>query len=278
MVKRFKPTTPSRRHLTVRNPGQFDAERPLKALTASMRKTGGRNNQGIITIRHRGGGNKRRYRIIDFHQIDKRDILGKVEAIEYDPNRTAFIARVLYVDGERRYILAPEGLRKGDKVKTFSGAGDAEVGYRMQLKYIPTGTAVHNIALKQNGGGKIIRSAGSAAQVMAKEGNYVTLLLPSKETRLVIADAFASIGQVSNADHMNITIGKAGRNRWKGVRPTVRGTAMNPVDHPHGGGEGRQPIGLKHPKTPWGKPALGVKTRKPKKYSRRLIVSRRKKK
>lgn len=277
MVRKYSPTTPSRRFMTGRNSGLFDVEKPLKSLTVSIKKHGGRNNQGVITIRHHGGGHKRNYRVVDFSQLDKLDVKGVVEAIEYDPNRTAFIARILYIDGERRYILAPENLKIKDTVIALSGSGEPNIGTRMQLKYIPLGTAIHNVALKPNTAGKIVRSAGSAAHLTAKEGNYVTIMLPSKETRLVPGNAWATIGQMSNTDSMNITLGKAGRSRWMGIRPTVRGTAMNPVDHPHGGGEGRQPIGLKNPKTPWGKPALGVRTRKSKKYSNKFIISRRKK-
>jgi large subunit ribosomal protein L2 len=247
---------------------------PLKSLTTGMKRAYGRNNQGKITTRHKGGGVKRRYRLIDFIQ-NKFDIPARVEHLEYDPNRSARIALLVFRDGERRYILAPEELKRGDTVIFYSGRGAVETGNRLQLRYIPQGTLVYNIELTPDGGGKLVRSAGTAAQVLASEGGYTQLKMPSSEIRLVPETARASIGQVSNIEHSSIVLGKAGRSRWLGVRPAVRGSAMNPVDHPHGGGEGRQPLGMP-PKTPWGKKAYGVKTRKRKKKSSRLIVRRRK--
>jgi len=247
---------------------------PLKSLTKGMKRSSGRNNQGRITSRSRGGGHKKLYRLIDFKQ-DKIDIPSRVETIEYDPNRSARIALVIYADGEKRYILAPIGLKVNDEIQTSSGKGTLEVGNRMKLKFIPPGTIVHNIELQPGKGGQLVRSAGSGAQVLATEGKYTTLKMPSGEVRMILAENFATIGQVSNPEHMHISLGKAGRSRWLGRRPKVRGSAMNPVDHPHGGGEGRQPLGMP-PKTPWGKPARGVKTRKVKKSSAKLILKRRK--
>jgi large subunit ribosomal protein L2 len=253
--------------------GQITAERPLKALLEPLRKTGGRNNQGRITVRHRGGGHKRMLRIIDFRR-DKDGIPARVATIEYDPNRSAHIALLHYADGEKRYILAPVGLEVGQTVVSGPEV-DIKPGNALPLRNIPLGTMVHNVELRPGQGGKLVRAAGSAAQIMAKEGDYVQLRMPSGEIRLVHANCRATVGQVSNVDHENVTIGKAGRARWLGIRPTVRGVVMNPVDHPHGGGEGRSPIG-RHPVTPWGKPALGVKTRKKNKPSDRLILKRRK--
>lgn len=249
-------------------------KKPEKRLLLSLQRSAGRTNSGRITVRHRGGGVKRLYRIVDFGQ-EKMNLPGKVTAIEYDPNRTAFIALVLYNDGEKRYILSPDKLNVGDEI-ICSEKAEIKTGNRMKLKNIPVGTQVFNIELMPGQGGKIIKSAGSSAQVAAQEGNYAQLQMPSGEVRRFFSDCFASIGQVSYPEHRYEVIGKAGRMRLKGWRPTVRGTAMNPVDHPHGGGEGRQPIGLKHPKTPWGKPALGVKTRK-KKWTDKMIIQRRKK-
>jgi large subunit ribosomal protein L2 len=248
---------------------------PLKNLTVGFQRAVGRNNQGRITTRHRGGGVKRSYRIVDFKQ-NKMDVPAKIFAIEYDPNRTTRIARLHYKDGEKRYILAPEGVKAGDYVVT-SEKTKLQPGNRMKLRNIPQGTIVHNIELHPGKGGQAIRSAGSGATVLAHEGDYVQVVLPSSEVRNFHGDCMASIGQLSNAEHSTINIGKAGRNRHLGWRPAVRGTAMNPVDHPHGGGEGRQPIGLKYPKTPWGKHALGVRTRNKKKKSWKFIVRRRKK-
>lgn len=254
----------------------LDKVAPLKPLTRGFKKAVGRNNQGKVTSRHKGSGVKKRYRIIDFKQ-DKLDISAKVSSIEYDPNRSARIALLSYKDGEKRYILAPDGLKAGDLIMSYKNRGPIEVGNRMKLKYIPQGTAVHNIELMPESGGKLVRSAGAAAGVLASENGYTQLKMPSSEIRLVSENSKASIGQVSNIEHMHIVFGKAGRSRWLGIRPKVRGSAMNPVDHPHGGGEGRQPLGM-HPKTPWGKPAYGVKTRKKKKKSSKLIIRRRIKK
>lgn len=249
--------------------------KPLKSLTVGLRSRAGRNNQGRVTARHRGGGVKRSYRLIDFKQ-DKLNVPAKVFSIEYDPNRTVRIARLHYADGEKRYILAPDGLKAGDRLVSAEKTA-LEPGNRMKLKNIPQGTAIHNIELHPGKGGQLIRSAGAAATVLAHEGEYVQVVLPSSEVRKFHGDVMASIGRLSNIEHSSIKIGKAGRSRYLGRRPEVRGSAMNPVDHPHGGGEGRQPIGLKHPKTPWGKPALGVKTRNKKKKSWKFIVRRRKK-
>ncbi len=247
---------------------------PLKSLTTGFQRAVGRNNQGRITSRHRGGGVKRRYRIIDFKQ-NKIDIPAKVFSVEYDPNRTTRIALLHYADGEKRYILAPEGVKVGKEI-IVSEKTKLEPGNRMRLKNIPQGTTVHNIEMHPGKGGQLIRSAGTGATVLAHEGKYVQIILPSSEVRKFHGDVMASIGQLSNTEHSSIVIGKAGRARYLGRRPKVRGTAMNPVDHPHGGGEGRQPIGLKYPKTPWGKHALGVKTRNKKKKSSKFIVRRRK--
>jgi large subunit ribosomal protein L2 len=275
MPKKYKPTTPARRQMMGYDFSNLSKVEPLKKLTAGFKRSKGRNNQGRITTRHRGGGVKRLYRLIDFKQ-EKMDIPAKVFSIEYDPNRTARIARLHYADGEKRYILAPEGLKVGDEI-IVSEKTDLKPGNRMRLKNIPQGTIIHNIELSPNKGGELVRSAGSGATVLAHEGKYVQVVLPSSEIRRFHGDVMASIGQLSNVEHSSITIGKAGRSRLLGRRPAVRGSAMNPVDHPHGGGEGRQGIGLKYPKTPWGKPALGVKTRNKKKKSGKFIVRRRKK-
>lgn len=253
----------------------LSAVAPLKSLTVGLRKRAGRNNQGRITVRHQGGGHKRTYRLIDFKQ-NKKDIPAKVFSIEYDPNRSVRIARLHYIDGEKRYILAPEGMKAGDKV-IVSDRAPLEPGNRMMLKNIPQGTAVHNLEFHPGKGGQIVKSAGSAATVLAHEGKNVQVVLPSSEVRMFHHESMASVGRLSNVEHNTIVIGKAGRSRHMGIRPAVRGSAMNPVDHPHGGGEGRQPIGLRYPKTPWGKHALGVKTRKPRKKSGLFIVRRRKK-
>ncbi len=251
-------------------------EKPLKSLTKGSKRSVGRNNQGKITTRHKGAGVKKRYRAIDFIQ-NKVGIPGKITSLEYDPNRTARIALVVYADGEKRYILAPKNIKVGDEIITDKKTSLA-IGNRMYLRNIPQGTLVHNVELFPEQGGRIAKSAGSVITVMAKEGKYVQLQMPSSEIRQVLDTCMASIGQVSNIEHSSITIGKAGRSRKMGIRPTVRGSVMNPVDHPHGGGEGKQGIGLKYPKTPWGKPALGVKTRNVKKASQKFIVRRRKKK
>jgi len=272
-IKKYRPTSPGRRFVTVADFKELTATEPEKSLLAPLKKTGGRNNQGRITVRHRGGGHKRLYRIIDFKR-DKDGVPARVASIEYDPNRSARIALLHYADGEKRYILAPAGLEVGQTVVSGAGA-DIKPGNTLPLRNIPTGTLIHNLELRPGQGGKVVRSAGAAAQLMAKEGEFAHVRLPSGEVRLFPLDCRATIGQVGNIEHENITVGKAGRNRWLGIRPTVRGVVMNPVDHPHGGGEGRSPIG-RHPVTPWGKPALGVKTRKKNKPSDRLIVQRRK--
>lgn len=271
-VKKYKPTTPGRRGMTVSTFEEITKKEPEKSLTVALNKTGGRNMYGRITMRHRGGGHKRKYRIIDFKR-DKDGVPAKVAAIEYDPNRSARIALLHYVDGEKRYIIAPDGLAVGQVVESGPDA-DIKVGNALPLANIPAGTVVHNIELQPGKGGQLARSAGASAQIMAKEGKYVTLRLPSGEFRMVHQNCRATIGQVGNLDHENIVIGKAGRSRYMGKRPHVRGVAMNPVDHPHGGGEGRAPVGRPSPVTPWGKPTLGTKTRK-KKASDRLIVRRR---
>lgn len=275
MTKAYKPTTPGRRQMLGYDFSNLSHVDPLKSLTGGFRRAVGRNNQGRVTSRHRGGGVKRLYRAVDFRQ-DKMNIPAKVYSIEYDPNRTVRIALLHYADGEKRYILAPEGLRAGGKILVTDKTA-LEPGNRMKLKNVPQGTIIHNIELHPGKGGQLIRSAGSGATVLAHEGEYVQVVLPSSEVRKFHGEVMASIGQLSNAEHSTIVLGKAGRARYLGRRPKVRGTAMNPVDHPHGGGEGRQPIGMPHPKTPWGKPALGVKTRKRKKKSWKFIVRRRKK-
>ena len=270
-VKKFKPTSPGRRFVTVSTFDEVTADKPEKSLLEPLKKQSGRNNKGRVTVRHRGGGHKRQYRLIDFKR-NKDGIPAKVVSIEYDPNRSARIALLNYADGEKRYILAPLGLETGMTV--ISGPDvDIKVGNTLPLKNIPLGTMIHNLELYPKAGGQLVRSAGAAAQLMAKESKYAHIRMPSGEMRLLLQECRATIGQVGNVDHENITVGKAGRNRWAGKRPTVRGVVMNPVDHPHGGGEGRSPIG-RNPVTPWGKPALGARTRK-KKPSDRLIVKRR---
>lgn len=275
-IKIYKGTTPSRRNMSGYSFEEITKSKPEKSLTSGGRKHAGRNNQGKITIRHQGGGHKQLYRIIDFKQRDKLGIPGVVKAVEYDPNRTSYIMLVSYADGEKRYHLAPEGIKVGTTIVSNSKA-KVEKGNRMAIKNIPQGYEIHNVELNLNRGGQIVRSAGSKARVVAVEGEFAQIEMPSGEVRLINKECFASIGAVSNIDHNIIKIGKAGRNRWKGIRPTVRGKAMNPIDHPHGGGEGNQPIGLPQPRTPWGMPALGLKTRK-RKYSDRLIVKDRRKK
>jgi len=272
-IKSFKPYSPSRRFMTVSTFEEITTDKPEKSLLAPLKSHGGRNQQGKLTVRHQGGGHKRRYRIIDFKR-NKDGIPAKVATIEYDPNRSARIALLHYVDGEKRYILAPNGLQVGDMVESGPEA-DIKVGNALPLKNIPVGTMIHNIELKIGKGGQMVRSAGAAAQLMAKEGDYATLRMPSGEVRKVHINCRATIGQVGNLDHENITIGKAGRSRWLGRRPAVRGVAQNPIDHPHGGGEGHSPVGRKHPVTKWGKCAMGAKTRR-KKASDKLIVRRRK--
>ena len=271
-VKRYKPTSPARRFMTVHAYDEITATKPERSLLEDQRKTGGRNNTGRITVRHIGGGNRRKYRIIDFKR-DKTDIPATVKTIEYDPNRSANIALVCYADGAKRYILAPVGLNVGDKIISSTEA-DIKVGNALPLANIPVGTMVHNIEMQPGKGGQIARSAGMAAQLMAKEGRYATIKMPSGEMRYILLACKATIGQVGNLEHEIIRIGKAGKTRHMGVRPTVRGVVMNPCDHPHGGGEGKSPIGHPGPLTPWGKPALGYKTRKRKKASSKMIVSR----
>jgi len=271
-LKVYRPTSPGRRGMSGSTFEEITKSRPEKSLLKPLKKRGGRNNQGRMTVRHRGGGAKRRLRIIDFRR-DKIGVPGRVAAIEYDPNRSANIALIYYADGEKRYILAPLGLKVGDTVKSGSDA-EIKLGNALPLRLIPSGTLLHNIEMDKGRGGQMVRSAGAAAQLMAKEGRHVLVRLPSGEMRRVDSNCVATIGQVGNIDRRSIKMGKAGRRRWLGWRPTVRGSAMNPRDHPHGGGEGRSPIGLPGPKTPWGKPALGYRTRKPK-ASDRLIVKRR---
>ncbi|MCL2708471.1 MAG: 50S ribosomal protein L2 [Defluviitaleaceae bacterium] len=272
-VKRFKPYTPSRRQMTVSDFSEITKSTPEKSLTTHIKKTAGRNGQGKITVRHIGGGSKKKYRIVDFKR-DKDGIPAKVSAIEYDPNRTANIALLFYSDGEKRYILAPNGLKVGDEL--MSGPeSEIRVGNSLPMKIIPVGTEIHNIEMKLGKGGQLVRSAGNVAQLMAKDEKYATVRLPSGEMRLVPVNCRATIGQIGNLDHELINIGKAGKKRHMGIRPTVRGSVMNPNDHPHGGGEGRSPIGRPQPCTPWGKPALGYKTRKKNKASNKYIVRKR---
>ncbi len=274
-VKKFKPYTPSRRFMTVADFSEITKTEPEKSLVEPLKKTGGRNNQGRITIRFRGGGHKRLYRIIDFKRRDKEGIPAKVAAIEYDPNRSARIALLHYADGEKRYIIAPEGLKPGMTVVSGPEA-PIEVGNALPLRFIPVGTTVHAVELEPGKGAQLARSAGTAAQIQGREGDYVVLRLPSGELRKIHAECYATIGVVGNADHKNIVLGKAGRSRWLGRKPHVRGAAMNPVDHPHGGGEGRAPRG-RPPASPWGWQTKGRKTRKKRKPSDRFIIARRKK-
>lgn len=273
-LKTYKPHTPGLRTKTTLDFSELTRKEPEKRLTKSKNKKAGRNNTGRITMRRRGGGHKQKYRIIDFRR-NKYDIPARVAAIEYDPNRSANIALLFYVDGEKRYILSPQGLKVDDTIVTGESV-EIKVGNALPLKNIPSGALVHNIEMKPGKGGQLARGAGTSAQIMAKEGKYVTLKLPSGEMRMILQECYATLGEIGNKDHGNVTIGKAGRNRWKGHRPKVRGVVMNPVDHPMGGGEGRS-SGGGHPKTPWGKPTKGYKTRKKKNPSDRYIVSRRKK-
>lgn len=272
-IKVFRPTSPGRRGMSSATFEEITKDKPEKSLTSPLKKQGGRNNRGKITVRHRGGGAKRKLRVIDFKR-DKTGVPGRVAAIEYDPNRSARIALIYYADGDKRYILAPIGLNVDD---TVISSPDAEIkpGNALPLNVIPNGTLVHNIEMEKGKGGQMVRSAGTAAQLMVKEGEYALIRMPSGEMRRVRGECMATIGQVGNVDHQNIELGKAGRKRLMGWRPTVRGSAMSPRDHPHGGGEGRSPIGMPGPKTPWGKPALGYRTRK-RKASDKLIVKRRK--
>lgn len=274
-IKKFKPTSNGRRNMTGSDFAEITKTTPEKSLLASKSKTAGRNSYGHITVRHRGGGHKRQYRLIDFKRI-KDDVPATVKAIEYDPNRSANIALVVYADGVKSYILAPKGLEVGQKIQSGKDA-DIKVGNALPLENIPVGTVIHNIELKPGKGGQLVRSAGTSAQLLGKEGKYAIVRLTSGEVRMILVTCRATIGAVGNEQHELINIGKAGRSRWLGKRPQSRGSVMNPNDHPHGGGEGRAPIGRKTPVTPWGKPALGYKTRKNKKASNKLIVSRKKK-
>lgn len=274
-IKKFKPTSPGRRYMTVADFSLLTKKEPERSLLAPLHKKAGRNSHGSITVRHRGGGHKRKYRIIDFKR-DKDGVPAKVHSIEYDPNRSARIALLHYADGEKRYILAPNTLKVGQEIISGPEA-DIVPGNALPLKNIPAGAIIHNIELKPGKGGQMVRSAGVEARLMAKEGNYAHVRLPSGEVRLVHQNCRATIGQVGNVEHENLTIGKAGRRRWQGFRPSVRGTVMNPVDHPHGGGEGKTPPG-RQPVTPWGQPTIGYKTRKRNKTSNKMIVRRRRKK
>jgi len=271
-IKSFKPYTPSRRFMTVSTFDEITTDKPERSLIERLQQHAGRNNQGRMTVRHQGGGHKRQYRVIDFKR-NKDGIIANVATIEYDPNRSANIALLHYADGEKRYILAPNGLKVGDKI-TSGPESDIKVGNALPIKNIPVGTQLHNIELKIGKGAQMVRSAGGSAQLMAREGEHALLRLPSGELRKVHINCRATIGQVGNLDHENITSGKAGRSRWLGIRPANRGVAMNPCDHPHGGGEGHSPVGRKHPVTPWGKHAMGVKTRR-NKTSDKMIVKRR---
>jgi large subunit ribosomal protein L2 len=273
-IKTYNPYTPSRRNMTGSDFSEITKTTPEKSLTSSVKKNAGRNNQGKITVRHKGGGNRRKYRIVDFKRNSKDGIQAIVKSIEYDPNRSANIALICYADGEKSYIIAPEGLAVGQKIMNGPEA-EVRVGNCLPLENIPVGTMVHNIELYPGKGAQMVRSAGNAAQLMAKEGKYATLRLPSGEMRMVPIICRATVGVVGNGEHNLVNLGKAGRKRHMGIRPTVRGSVMNPNDHPHGGGEGRAPIGRPGPSTPWGKPALGLKTRKKKKASNKLIVRRR---
>lgn len=276
MLKRLKPTTPGQRGRTIIDYSVLTTDKPEKSLTHGFKRRQGRASSGEITTRHKGGGNKRLYREVDFKQ-NKFDVPAVISSVEYDPNRSSFISLVVYKDGDKRYILSVKGMKVGDEILTSENAA-IKVGNRMPLSKIPVGFDVHNVEFNPGRGGQMIRSAGSSAQVMAHEGKYTTLMMPSREIRKVQSACLATIGVISNSEHNLVNHGKAGKSRWRGIRPAVRGTAMNPVDHPHGGGEGVQGIGLKYPKTPWGKHALGKKTRNKKRYSNKLIVQRRVKK
>ena len=271
-IKNYKPYTPSRRAMTTLSFEEITKSTPEKSLVVTLKKSGGRNQQGVITTRHIGGGNKRKYRIIDFKR-NKDGIVGRVAAIEYDPNRNAHIALINYIDGEKRYIIQPKGLKVGDKIVSGDEV-DIVVGNALLLKNIPEGTFVHNVELMPKKGGQLCRSAGCSAQILGKDGKYVIVRLQSGETRKLLGECKATVGVVGNEDCNLINLGKAGKTRWLGTRPTVRGSAMNPPDHPHGGGEGKCPVGRDAPRTPWGKRALGVKTRKAKKASSKLIIKR----
>jgi len=268
-IKIYRPTSPGRRNMSVSTFEEITRAEPERSLLAPLRKKSGRNNRGVVTMRHRGGGHKRRYRIIDFRR-DKHGVAGKIESIEYDPNRSARIALVIYSDGERRYILAAQGLKVGDTVMSGPNA-DIRPGNALPIRNIPLGTVVHNIEIYPGRGGQLVRSAGLGAQLLAKEGTMAQVRLPSGEVRYIDMSCLATIGVVSNPDHANMNMGKAGRKRWMGIRPTTRGVAMDPASHPHGGGEGRSPIGMKAPKTPWGKVALGKKTRRNKRTEKFIV-------
>ncbi len=272
-IKKFKPTTPSRRNMTTTDYSVLSKVAPERSLLEPLKHTAGRNNTGRITVRHHGGGNRTKYRVIDFKR-NKLDVVAEVLTLEYDPNRSAFIALIQYEDGVKSYIIAPDGLKVGDKVVSSENA-DVKPGNAMPISSIPVGTIIHNIELYPGKGGQLVRSAGNYAQLIAKEGKYGLVRLPSGETRNIPLNCFATVGQVSNLDHANVSIGKAGRKRHMGWRPTVRGSVMNPCDHPHGGGEGKSPVGRPGPVTPWGKPALGYKTRNKHKASDKFIVKRR---
>ena len=272
-IKKYKPTSPGLRGMTTLKNEDITRKTPEKKLLRPLKKNSGRNMHGRITVRHRGGGSKRKYRLIDFKR-NKDGIKARVASIEYDPNRTANIALLVYVDGEKRYILAPVGLKVGDILESGANA-DIRIGNALPIVNIPVGTLIHNIELQPGKGGQLVRSAGNVAQLMAKEGKYAQVRLPSGEVRMILINCKATIGQVGNIDHENVTIGKAGRKRWMGRRPKVRGVVMNPVDHPHGGGEGKSPIGRPSPVTPWGKPTLGYKTRKKKNRTDKFIIKRR---
>lgn len=274
-IKKYKPTSPGRRNMSVNAFKELTVKRPQKGLLKSLSRKAGRNNLGRITVRHRGGGAKRRYRVVDGKRYDKLNVSGKVESIEYDPNRTAFIALVIYADGEKRYILAPNGLKVGSKI-ICSEKAKIKAGNRMQIKHIPVGFNIHDLELQPGKGSQAIRSAGSSGKVTSLDSDMAQVTMPSGEVRYVPKECYATVGVVSNLDHSNIVIGKAGRKRHMGRRPQVLGKSMNAADHPHGGGEGHSPIGLKNPKTPWGKPALGVRTRR-RKNTNYLIAKRRKK-
>lgn len=271
-IKIYRPTSAGRRNTSVATFDEVTRSKPERSLLAPLRNKGGRNNRGVVTMRHQGGGHKRRYRIIDFRR-DKWNVPGRVESIEYDPNRSARIALIVYRDGERRYIIAPAELRVGDNVMSGPNA-EVRPGNALPIRSIPLGTVVHNIELYPGRGGQLVRSAGNSAQLLAKEGTMAQVRLPSGEVRYIDVNCLATIGSVSNSDHSNLSLGKAGRKRWLGIRPSVRGIAMDPSAHPHGGGEGRSPVGMKAPKTPWGKPALGKKTRR-NKNTNKFIVRRR---
>jgi len=274
-IKKYKAMTNGRRHMTTLTYEEITTNKPEKSLTRPIKKTGGRNNKGQITVRHIGGGHKRLYRVIDFKR-NKDNIPGRIATIEYDPNRSANIALVNYADGEKRYIIAPKGVEVGAQIMS-GDAVDIKPGNALPLAKIPVGTVIHNIEMKPGKGAQLVRSAGTSAQIMGREDKYVLIRLQSGETRYILSECRATVGEVGNADHELVNYGKAGRNRWRGIKPTVRGSVMNPNDHPHGGGEGRTPIGRKSPVTPWGKPALGLKTRNKKKKSTKLIVRGRKK-